>query len=178
MPKTNRAARVNPTGSTNATNTNTDTNNTTIRNAISNTTGRKAWQMPEWQRILTLVVGDILVFMIFATIGRGSHGEATGLGAIPQIAATAWPFALGWFIVAPWLGVYRRDLMSDPRKMAARTALGWGLSWPVAMALRGIFVDHGFPPATFSIITLITNLVLLEIWRWPYALTNSMRNRV
>ena len=171
MPKTNRAAHISTTNDTEATNTNTtDTPSTAERKAT--------WQMPEWQRILTLVVGDILVFMIFAMIGRGSHGEASGLGALPQIFLTALPFMLGWFIVAPFLGVYRRNLMNDPRKMAGRTALGWLLSWPVAMLLRGVFVDHAIPPATFAVITLITNLILLEVWRWPYALTNSMRNRV
>ena len=171
MPKTNRASRVNTTNTTNINNT-TNTINTT------GTAERKeAWQMPDWQRILILVVGDFMVFLIFATIGRRSHSEAAGLADIWQIFLTALPFALGWFIVAPFLGVYRRNLMSDPRKMAGRTALAWLASWPLSMLLRGVFVDHAIPPATFAVITLITNLILLEVWRWPYALTNSMRNR-
>ena len=171
MPKTNRAARANVTGETNATNT-TNTTNTT---SAANTTERKAaWQMPDWQRILVLVVGDFLVFMIFATIGSRSHDVAANLW---QTFLIALPFALGWFIVAPFLGVYRRNLMSDPRKMAGRTALAWLLSWPLAMALRGIFVDHAVPPVTFAIIALVSNLIILEVWRWPYALNNSMRSR-
>src|SRR6266566_8846336 len=120
-------------------------------------------------RIITLVVGDAIAFLVFAAIGRGSHGEASGLAAIPQIALTALPFAAAWFIVAPFVGAYRRDLTADPGKMAKRTALAWLLSWPVAMALRGIFVDHGIPPLTFAIITLVFNTVILLVWRWPYA---------
>jgi hypothetical protein len=127
------------------------------------------------RRIATLVVGDALAFLIFAAIGRSSHGEATGLAAIPQIALTAAPFAAAWFIVAPFAGAYRRDLTAQPRKMAIRTILAWLLSWPVAMALRGIFVDHAVPPLSFALITLIFNTFILLIWRWPFALNNSIK---
>ena len=127
------------------------------------------------RRIATLVVGDALAFLIFAAIGRSSHGEATGLAAIPQIALTAAPFAAAWFIVAPFAGAYRRELTAQPRKMAIRTILAWLLSWPVAMALRGIFVDHAVPPISFALITLIFNTFILLIWRWPFALNNSIK---
>ena len=134
-------------------------------------------EMSNTRRIATLVVGDALTFLIFAAIGRSSHGEATGLAAIPQIALTAAPFAAAWFIVAPFAGAYRRELTAQPRKMAIRTVLAWLLSWPVAMALRGIFVDHAVPPLSFALITLIFNTFILLIWRWPYAFNNSIKKR-
>lgn len=134
-------------------------------------------EMPDKQRIAVLVVGDAIAFLVFAAIGRGSHGEASGLAAIPQIALTALPFAAAWFVIAPFVGAFRRDLTADPRKMAKRTVLAWLLSWPVAMALRGIFVDHGIPPLTFAIITLVFNTGILLVWRWPYALNNSIKRR-
>ena len=127
------------------------------------------------RRIATLVVGDAIAFLVFAAIGRGSHGEAAGLAAIPQIALTAAPFAAAWFIVAPFAGAYRRELTAQPRKMVTCTVLAWILSWPVAMALRGIFVDHAVPPISFALITLIFNTFILLIWRWPYALNNSIK---
>src|SRR5579884_1804307 len=161
MPKTIKKPRLNASSATETTMTN-------------NTTRRRARPIPEWQRIGTLVLGDFLVFLVFATIGRRSHGEVSDIW---QIFLTSLPFAAGWFLVAPFVGAYRRALMSSPRKMAQRTILAWILSWPVAMALRGLFVDHAIPPATFAAIALITNLILLLVWRWPYALTNQMRNR-
>jgi hypothetical protein len=161
MPKTSRTARLNAGSAT--------------ETAVTNNTARRgARPIPEWQRIGTLVLGDFLVFLVFATIGRRSHGEVSDIW---QIFLTSLPFAAGWFLVAPFVGAYRRALMSSPRKMAQRTILAWILSWPVAMALRGLFVDHAIPPATFAAIALITNLILLLVWRWPYALTNQMRNR-
>ena len=132
-------------------------------------------EMSNTRRIATLVIGDTLAFLVFAAIGRSTHGEATGLAAIPQIALTAAPFAAAWFIVAPFAGAYRRELTAQPRKMAIRTILAWILSWPVAMALRGIFVDHAVPPISFALITLIFNTFILLIWRWPFALNNSIK---
>ena len=124
-------------------------------------------------RIISLVLGDILVFMIFAMVGRGSHGEETGLTAISKIAVTAFPFMLGWFIVSPFIGAFRRDIMADPRKMVKRTLLAWVCAWPVCMLLRGFFVDHTIPPFSFWIVTLIANAVFLSIWRVPFALTHK-----
>jgi hypothetical protein len=134
-------------------------------------------RMPDVRRIAILVIGDALVFLIFAAIGRRSHGEAAGFGALLQIAQTAAPFAIGWFIVSPFLGAYRRGLEEQPRAMALRTLLAWLAAWPVSMALRGIFVDHAVPPWTFALITLVTNTILLLLWRWPFALLSSLRKR-
>jgi len=124
-----------------------------------------------------LAIGDALVFLAFSALGSTSHGKVSGLAAIPQIVVIALPFALGWFLVAPWLGAYRRELAANPRKMAGRTLLAWVCSWPVAMAAWGIFVGHGIPPLSFATVTLLFNAVLLLVWRWPYAMNNENRNR-
>lgn len=127
------------------------------------------------QRLANLVIGDILVFLVFSVIGRISHGEPVGLTALPQVVGTAAPFAAGWFIVAPFVGAYRRDITTRPRQMAKRTAFAWVLACPVGLTLRGIFVDHGAPPFSFAIITLLFVLIVMLLWRWPYALTNSLK---
>ncbi len=129
------------------------------------------------QRITLLVIGDALVFFIFAAIGRRSHGEAVGLDAILQTVQTAAPFAIAWFIISPFLGAYRRELESQPRIMALRTLLSWLAAWPLSMIFRGVFVDHAVPPWTFALITLVTNTILLLLWRWPLALFNNWRKR-
>jgi hypothetical protein len=128
-------------------------------------------------RIPLLVIGDALIFVIFAAIGRRSHNEAVGISSLLQVVVTALPFAAGWFIVSPFIGAFRRGLEVKPRAMAGRTSLAWLASWPVAMALRGIFVDHTVPPLSFAIITLISNTILLLIWRWPLSLAISFLKR-
>ena len=124
-----------------------------------------------------LVIGDVLCFLIFVAFGRSSHGESSRFAAIPQIILTALPFIAGWFLVSPFVGAFRHEIMTQPKAMAIRTSIAWLLAWPVAMLLRGIFVDHGVPPLSFAIIVLVFNMPLLLIWRWPFALNNSLRQR-
>ena len=144
--------------------------------ATKKTSVRK--EMPYNQVVITLVIGDALCFLIFAAIGRGSHGEATGIAAIPQVIVTALPFAAGWFLVSPFMGAFRRDVAAQPRTMAIHVALAWVPSWLVAMVLRGIFVDHGVPPVSFALVVLLFNLAILLAWRWLFALINTaMRKR-
>ncbi len=134
-------------------------------------------EIPYKWAVVLLVIGDLLCFLIFVALGRGSHKEASGFGAIPQIIITALPFIAGWFLVSPFIGAFRHKIMAQPRSMVIRTALAWLLAWPVAMLLRGIFVDHGMPPLSFALIVLVFNMLFLLIWRWPFALNNSLRKR-
>jgi hypothetical protein len=128
-------------------------------------------------RIPLLILGDALIFLIFATIGRRSHNEAAGLNSLVQVMLTALPFAAAWFLVSPFVGAFRRGLEVRPRAMVQHTLLAWIAAWPVAMILRGLFVDHAIPPWTFALITLISNTILLLAWRWPLSLIVSMTKR-
>jgi Protein of unknown function (DUF3054) len=145
-----------------------NTNNTTT---VSQTDTKSSERL----RIISLVVGDALVFLIFSVIGRLSHGERVDPAAFPQVVATAAPFAIGWFIVAPYVGAYRRDVTTQPRQMALRTAFAWLLSLPVGLTLRGIFVDHDIPPISFAIVTFVFVMLVLQLWRCPYALMQKLK---
>lgn len=161
----------------------------TKKKATASAPSKKAPQVQKEQspvvRIATLAIGDAIVFCIFAAIGRNSHGEASGLAAIPQILWTAAPFAIGWFIVSPFIGVFRRELADQPKAMAMRTALAWLLSWPVGLFLRWLFVDRLKNPPTsaadftaFATVTFLFNMVVLLVWRVPYALNNKARKNI
>src|SRR6266852_2387697 len=113
-------------------------------------------EMSYRQAVISLAIGDILVFLIILV---------------------ALPFIAGWFIVSPFMGMFRRDIFTQPRAMAFRTAAAWIPAWVIAMILRGIFFDHGVPGRAFMVIALLFNLALLEIWRWPFALNNAARKR-
>jgi hypothetical protein len=125
-------------------------------------------------RVVALLVGDLIAFVVFATLGRDAHNEATGLGAIGQTLWTALPFALGWFLVAPWLGAFKRAGAERPLQMLQRTEIAWLASWPVALLLRWAFTtDHHIPPLAFAIVALLANAVILGGWRTTFAaLTN------
>lgn len=121
-----------------------------------------------WPRV-ALVAGDAVSFLVFAGAGRQTHNEPGGPGAIVQIAATAAPFALGWFLVSPFAGAFRGSLIGAPKRMLLRTELSWLAAWPVALALRwALSSDHRIPPS-FAIVVLISNAVFLGVWRCFFA---------
>lgn len=121
-----------------------------------------------WPRA-ALVTGDIISFLVFAGVGRRSHNETSGLSAIAQIVGTAAPFAVGWFLVSPFAGAFRRSLIGAPRRMLARTELAWLAAWPVTLVLRWAFsADHQIP-LSFAIVVLISNAVFLGLWRMLFA---------
>ncbi len=120
-----------------------------------------------------LVGGDLLAFTLFAIIGRRSHSEAAGLTAWFEVLKTAAPFMAGWFLVAPWLVAFRaRDYQAGATTsvgdVAKRTALAWLVAAPLALLLRAILLQRGIP-FSFALITFITNLTLLVVWRTLFA---------
>jgi hypothetical protein len=126
-------------------------------------------------RLVGLIVGDASVFLVFAAVGRSSHHEASGLGVFWLVVQTATPFALGWFMVAPFSGVYRESVTTRLRPMLGHTALGWLCAWPLAMLLRWLFTLNDAPLSlgswvSFSIVVLLANMLFLSIWRGLFAL--------
>ncbi len=119
-------------------------------------------------RLAGLLVGDACSFLLFAAIGRASHNEANA-EALLLVVKTAAPFAIGWFVVAPFFGVYRQAVTSALRPMLLRTALAWVCAWPVALLLRWLFTQE-VPPVSFALVTLAFNLLFLGIWRGLFAL--------
>ncbi len=125
-------------------------------------------------RTAALVAGDAVAFLIFAAIGRASHAEGAGLDAIVQVAETAAPFLAAWYAVAPFLGAYRPHQTATPRGMLARTALSWLVAWPIGLGLRAL-VRHSGIPVSFAIVTFLTVLAILAIWRTIFVLLAARR---
>src|SRR5260370_33941166 len=95
-------------------------------------------EMSYRQAVISLAIGDILVFLIFVIIGDSTHGKLSGLAAILHIILDALPFIAGWFIVSPFTGIFRRDLFTQPLPMAIRTAVAWIPACATAMIVRVI----------------------------------------
>ena len=118
-------------------------------------------------RTVALVGGDVVALMVFAAIGRGSHGEAAGLGAIGEVAQTAAPFIIGWLITSPWLGAFRPAATDTPAKMLRTTALSWCAAVVVGALVRALFIGR-FSPFSFYIVTFIAALLILGGWRTAF----------
>ena len=106
---------------------------------------------------------DVFLVMVFAAIGRASHGED-----LSGLLVTAWPFlaglALGWLVTLAW------------RAPAApvRTGLGvWAVTVAGGMLLRAA-TGQGTAVA-FIVVATVTLLVLLVGWRTVAAIARRRR---
>jgi len=104
---------------------------------------------------------DVALIVVFALIGRSSHGEANGLLAL---WTTAYPFLAGWAIAYVTSGAWARPLRFWPTGIVA-----WILTVFVGMAIRvatGQGVVDGDPlPISFVIVATIVLGVFLLGWR-------------
>ncbi len=110
-----------------------ETNNVASTEKTSNTGKERSTS----RHIIVLASGDLLAFLAFSAIGRGSHGEATGLAAIPAVIVTAAPFAIAWFIVSPFIAG------SSSLPLLVFTARNW---WPIRAKWRDVHLSHGCSP--------------------------------
>jgi Protein of unknown function (DUF3054) len=121
------------------------------------------------RRVAALAAGDTVMFLLFAALGRRTHGEASGPAALAQIALTALPFALGWFLIAPFVGAFRRARTTTVARMVVTSELSWLLAWPAALGLRWILAADHRVPLSFALVVLAVNGVLLGLWRGLFA---------
>ena len=124
---------------------------------------------PDLRRVGALAVGDFVVFNLVTAIGLLNHGRLGTVEGLLEVATIATPFAAGWFVVAPFFGLFRRELAGRPRAALPRVALAWLVALPLGLLLWSIVRQKSVQPA-FAIITFITNLVLLLGWRGLFAL--------
>lgn len=122
------------------------------------------------KHIALLATGDLLALLLFVWIGRRSH--ALSITDMTAVLSTALPFIMGWFLVAPWFGLFRADVSQSWRKLIARLLIAWVvLGGPLSLILRTIFLGRplftGLIP-TFALITMIVTTLFLMIWRLGY----------
>lgn len=125
---------------------------------------QRRMSLSDRRRILGLIVGDTISFLVFASVGRSSHGEASGFGAISLVFETALPFILGWLVIAPFVGAFRTDPTEPPLGLLRRSALAWLIAWPICLGLRALIRQSSIP-WTFALVVFITNMLLLLAWR-------------
>eukprot|EP01039_Chlorochromonas_danica_P008717 gene8717-9605_t len=111
-----------------------------------------------------LAFGDIVMFLIFALVGRANHHESLG---VVDIASTAAPFIGSWLAISPFFGTYARSSTASLGKVFSGIFLGWLVSLPAALAARTFLTDH-VPATPFIVVSMVTTLALLFGWRSLY----------
>ena len=111
-----------------------------------------------------LVSGDIVTVFVVTIIGFLNH-----YGGIQdwRWLSTFLPALASWYLIAPWLGVYRSDLVCQPLQVW-RPMLAALLSAPLAATLRGLWLDAAIPPIFVAVLGF-TNALGFFIWRLTWA---------
>lgn len=120
------------------------------------------------RRTAALVAGDSVALLAFAALGRRSHGEAAGLGALVEVFMTALPFIVGWLAVAPWAGAFDPARTRGLVPMLRATALGWLGGLLLGAAVRAALIGR-LSPWTFYAVTFAVALLLLGGWRATFS---------
>ena len=112
-----------------------------------------------------LIIGDILEIAILTFIGFATHGEAD-VSFIPRMAASFFPLLIGWFFIAPWLGLFDEEVTSK-FKLLWLVLLAMLFVAPFAAVLRSALL-YGAVQPLFVLVLGSTNALGMLIWRGIY----------
>ncbi len=111
---------------------------------------------------LTLIAGDLLAIALVTIIGFATHGE-TDLALVPRMFTTFGPLVFGWFLVAPFLGLFQPEVTANPRQLW-RPFLGMVLAGPLAALLRALLLNSVVIPVFGVVLSGSAGLGML-LWR-------------
>jgi len=114
-----------------------------------------------------LILGDILAIALVTVIGFATHGEVA-LDFLPRMAALFFPLVVSWFLLAPALGLFQREMTSSPKQLW-RPAWAGLFAGPLAVVLRGFLLNAPIIPV-FAAILAGTFALGMVIWRSLYFL--------
>jgi len=124
-------------------------------------------RFPPW-----LVCGDILAIAILTVIGFASHGELQ-TAYLARMSTTFLPLLAGWFLVAPWFGLFRNGIADEPRQLW-RPCLAMLLAAPLAGTLRAAMLGSVVLPLFVGILGGSAALGMLA-WRATWSLIRKKR---
>ncbi|HJS19919.1 MAG TPA: DUF3054 family protein [Anaerolineales bacterium] len=116
-----------------------------------------------------LILGDTLAIALVTLIGFATHGAAE-LSFLPRMAALFFPLVISWFLLAPAMGLFRSEIVSDPKQLW-RPALGMIFAAPLAAVMRGLILDAPIIPI-FAVILSATSALGMLVWRGIFAFLN------
>jgi len=122
-----------------------------------------------------IILGDILAILTITLIGFATHGEV-GAGSpspyviLPRMAAAFFPLTVAWFLLAPWFGLFQKEIISNPKQLW-RSALAMFFAAPLAAILRGIILNAPIIPI-FAIVLSATSALGMVVWRALFLVLN------
>jgi hypothetical protein len=121
-----------------------------------------------------LAAGDAMALVTFAAVGRAMHGEAP---LSLDTVVTAAPFLAAWLATSPLMGMFTFQATRNQGEGIKSLVPAWIVAMPLAIGLRAL-VKGEAPPTPFVIVSLVTTLVFLELWRAVYIGVNGGEKRL
>lgn len=116
--------------------------------------------LPYWE-IIALALGDVIVLLLFAAIGRTSHARE---GGFVGVVNTGMPFVTAWLVVALIGGAYSGKALYPLKRVILRTLLSALISGPLGVGLWAVF-NGKLPNWTFFVVATGSITVMMLIWR-------------
>jgi hypothetical protein len=116
-----------------------------------------------------LILGDILAIAMLTIIGFTTHAEAD-LSFLPRMAAFFFPLCISWFLLAPALGLFQQETISNPKKLWG-PALAGLFAGPFAAVLRGFILNAPIIPI-FAAVLAGTAALGMILWRGIFVFLN------
>ena len=116
-----------------------------------------------------IFIGDTLAILITTLVGFVTHGEGN-LSFLPRFLAAFMPLVIAWFLLAPWLGLFQPEIISNPKQLW-RPVLAMIFAAPLAVVFRGLILNSAILPI-FAIVFGATSAFGMVIWRGIYFLLN------
>ncbi len=133
-----------------------------------------------------LILGDTLTLLIITLIGFATHGE-TSISFLPRMLTTFIPLLIGWFLLAPWFGLFTptqpppfskgkwgrwrvtRGSLREATEGVIKAGLAMLFAGPLAVVLRGLILNAPIIPI-FAVVLSATSALGMMIWRALYFL--------
>lgn len=129
--------------------------------------------LPMWE-IFAVGLGDTIVLIIFAIIGRAQHQVTSSVGPVLGTLNTAFPFVVSWLIIAGITGAFSGKAFYPLRRVIWRTVRASIPAAPIGVLLRAAFQAaprqfYSFRwdsiEPTFILVSLISTTLMLLVWR-------------
>ncbi len=114
------------------------------------------------RNIVLLGLGDVCVFAVVTLLGFIMHGE-TALSFLPRFLMVFFPLILGWFLLAPRLGLFNLKVFSSTNQVW-RVWLAMLFVAPFAGLVRGALLESDVVPV-FVLVLGVTSASGLSVWR-------------
>ena len=126
--------------------------------------------LPTWE-LIALALGDLIVFVAFAAIGRARHNLTAPEGDILATINTAMPFTVAWLVVGAATGAFHGKALYPLTRVLWRTFRAAVIAGPLGVVLRAALLAgpelRRFPiiPTSFLLVATGVTTLLLILWR-------------